>query len=86
MTHRTEHAQPTPVEIATREVLQSIPNIARSYFIEHQIAARQRIPEKEFLRILALYFEQKTLADWCHDFGIPDASDPSDKPSHGGEA
>ena len=28
------------------------------------------IPEKEFRRIIALYFERLTIVDWCQQLGI----------------
>jgi len=84
MTHRTEHHQPTPVENATRDVL-AVLSAAITAQHQHHGIARMNIPEKEFRRILALYFHNKSIADWCHDLSIADATDPDDKPSRGGE-
>jgi len=86
VTLRTEHQQATPVEIATQEVLSTVSAAITVMHSQNKLTERQHITEKEFRRILALYFEQKTLADWCHDFEIPDATDPHDKPPHGREA
>jgi hypothetical protein len=86
MTHRTEANPPTPIERAIADILESIGRNAAHFQREHNVAKLQGIPEPEFRRILALYFHDKSLAEWCRDLGIPDATDPEDKPSHGGEA
>jgi hypothetical protein len=89
MTHRTEAPKPTPIEQATQDVLAHIRvNAAQAHQARNlnNPAKGFSFTQGEFLRILALYFHDKSLADWCRDLGIPDASDPRDKPSHGGEA
>ena len=86
MTNRTEGNPPTAVERATQDVIESINSNARHFHHEHAVQIHQHIDEASFRRILALYFHNKSLADWCHDLGIPDATDPSDKPNYGGEA
>jgi hypothetical protein len=78
VTHRTEANPPSPIEIATRDVLESIKNTATLYYSEHGVGAKQGATLPQFLRIVALYFHDKSLADWCHDLGIPDATDPKE--------
>ena len=85
MTHRTEANEPLPVELATSDVLESIGHNARTFHRQHKVLEAQRIDEEGFKRILALYLYNKSLAEWCRDLHIPDATDPLDKPSHGGE-
>lgn len=80
MTHRTEANQPTPVEVATAEVMRDLSrSISEAY-------ARNRLDkpthgfaytEQEFRRMLALYLFDKPLADWAALLGIHDPSDPS---------
>jgi hypothetical protein len=79
MTHRTEANPPTPVERATQDVLESIIPNARHFHREHALAELQQIDEPGFRRILALYFFNKSLGDWCHDLGIPDATHPPER-------
>jgi hypothetical protein len=89
MTHRTEAPTPSPIERATADVLESIRHNAIHFHRERGLANPAKgfsFTEADFLRVLALYFHDKTLAEWCRDLGIPDATDPDDKPSHGGEA
>ncbi len=82
MTHRTEANQPTPIEQATEDILRMLSAaISRCHEVK-RVAQRQGVSEPQFRRLLALYFHDKTIADWCRDFGIEDATDPSDKPSH----
>jgi hypothetical protein len=85
MTKRTEANPPTPVELATADVVETIAHNAHHFHQEHAVQPRQHIDEKAFRRIIALYFFHKSLADWCHDLGIPDATDPTDRQEHGGE-
>ena len=85
MTHRTDTNPPTRIETATAATLNAMCDAAALNYREHGLEI-QRIDEPGFRRILALYFHHKTLADWCRDLGIPDATDPADKPTHGGEA
>jgi hypothetical protein len=93
MTRRTEASPPTPIEQASAAVIESINAAITAHYCELQVGPKQRIPEQEFRRIIALYFTHKTLADWCRDLHIADATDPQDRPDHssrdprdGGEA
>jgi hypothetical protein len=86
MTHRTETNPPTRIERATADTVASIRHNARHFYDEYNVATQHHTTPNEFLRILALYLHDKTLAEWCRDLGIPDATNPADKPSHGGEA
>ena len=79
MTQRTEANKPTPVEVATAEVLR---DLGRAI---HDAHARNRLDlptrgfaytEPEFRRMLALYFFDKPLADWAEALAIADPSDP----------
>jgi len=78
MTSRTEANQPTPIERATRDVAQSIAHNAHHFYREHRVDLQHGTTEPEFKRILALYFHDRSLADWSQDLGIPDATDPHD--------
>jgi hypothetical protein len=80
MTQRTESTRPTAIETATKDTLESIRYNALHFHKEYEVQKHQQIDQAGFLRILALYFEHKTLKDWCDDLGIPDATDPADKP------
>jgi hypothetical protein len=78
VTKRTEANLPTPIEIATRNVLESIRHNAQHFYRENEVRRHHETTEIEFLRILALYFHDKSIADWCNDLDIPDATDPAD--------
>jgi hypothetical protein len=80
MTHRTESSPPTPIEQATATLLQELSANISQAMLRFDIHRTQHIDEKSFRRILALCFHDKSLADWCRDLGIPDATDPADKP------
>ena len=71
MTTRTEANPPTPIERATIDVVRSIDAHARLAYKEENVLSQRGTTEQEFRRILALYFHDKSLADWCHDLGIP---------------
>jgi hypothetical protein len=79
VTARTEANPPTPVELAAAAVTESMNAAATAHYAQHQVGLLQHIPEQAFRRILALYFHDKSLADWCRDLHIPDATDPHDK-------
>jgi len=85
MTQRTEGNPPTPIETATEKVLNALSATITKEHKAHGLEHNQRTSEKDFRRILALYFHDKTLQDWCRDLGIQDATDPAHKPSHGGD-
>jgi len=78
MTHRTEANPPTPIEQATFDVLQSLSVAIIQAHKARNVESLQRMTEPQFRRILALYFHDKSIADWCRDLGIPDATDPHD--------
>jgi hypothetical protein len=78
MTHRTEPTPETAVERATAEILRHIRWAAANAYKSSNVAALQRIPEAEFLRIVALHLHDKSLTEWCRVFVIPDASDRED--------
>jgi len=59
----------TKIEKATEAVVHSINDVITTHHRIHQLHPEFR--EAEFRRILALYFQSKTLKDWCHDLGIP---------------
>ncbi len=80
MTHRTEVHQPTPIEIATKATLDQLrPNAEKAYEL-CGVARQHGTTLSEFKRIFVLYLHDKSLADWCHDLGIEDATHPNDKP------
>lgn len=79
MTARAELVPPTPCEEACEELVSRIRHFAIEAHREHRVAEEQQISRESFLRIVALYFENKSLADWCRDLGILDATDPSEK-------
>jgi hypothetical protein len=82
MTHRTDTNPPTAIERATTDTLESIKHNARHFHREHNLAnptTGSPCTPEAFLRILALYLHDKSLADWCHDLGIPDATDHQDR-------
>jgi hypothetical protein len=79
MTNRTEAYQPTAIEMATQRTLEMLTQAVTVTYKTQRVEQQQGTTEAEFRRILALYFFDKTIADWCHDLGIQDATDP-----HGG--
>ncbi len=85
MTERTDSNSMTPIEKATVRVLQELSKTVSMAYIAFEVGRQHGTTEPEFRRIIALYFHDKTITDWCHDLAIADATDPADKPSHGGE-
>jgi hypothetical protein len=82
MTHRTEMNQPTPIENATRGILLDLSDMLHEHYSMSGVGAIQHIPEDEFRRIIALYFYNKSISDWCQDLHVQDATDPTErKPS-----
>jgi hypothetical protein len=82
MTHRTDANPPTAIEKATTDTVESIRHNAHHFHHEHNLANPAKgfaCTEEAFLRILALYLHDKSLADWANDLGIPDPSDPSER-------
>lgn len=75
MTTRTDTNPATAIEIATENVVHSIRHAATLYYAENQVARHHATTEPQFLRVLALYFADKSIADWCRDLGIPDATE-----------
>lgn len=73
MTHRTELNPPTPIELATEIVVRNIEATATTAHANGEVGKHFTLAQ--FKRILALYFADKSVADWCRDLGIPDASD-----------
>ena len=89
MTILTEGTDITPLERATEAVTTGLSDLITISHIEHKLAAPRNgvaFTEQQFRRLLALYFHDRTVQQWCQILGIPDASDPEDKPDHGGEA
>ena len=78
MTCRAEQEPLSPVEKATAEVIAAINEAIRVSHIQQAVREKQHIGEKEFRRIIALYFTHLTVHEWCDRLGIPDASDPDD--------
>ena len=78
MTHRTELNPQTPIENATNRVIKELNDTITSAYIAFHINSQHQTSETEYRRILALYFHDKSLMDWCHDLGIQDATDPAD--------
>lgn len=75
----------TPIEKASERVLQELSKIVTMAYVAFEVRRQHGTTEHEFRRILVLYFHDKTIADWSHDLAIEDATDPHDKPSHGGQ-
>jgi hypothetical protein len=89
MTHRTEANPPTPIELATSDVVRLMEASVHTAFLSYHLDKPNKgftYTEPEFRRMLALYFHGKSIAEWCRDLHIPDATDPTDKPDHGGES
>jgi hypothetical protein len=78
VTHRTDSNQASPIELATQDVLTILSASIRQQYTAHQVDRQHGTTEAEFRRILALYFHDKSLADWCHDLGIQDVGDRRD--------
>ena len=65
MTHRTEHQQ-TPIEQATRQVTDNLSRSITAAFVTFHPTKT----ETEFRQIIAGYFENKSLRDWCETLQI----------------
>jgi hypothetical protein len=65
MTNRTEHEY-SPIEKATHDVLAEFDQAVRDAYRRHKPA----IPEKEFRRILTLYFHDKSMSEWADLLGV----------------
>ena len=65
---------PTRVERATEAVLLQLSAAIRASFISYGVSQQQGMNEDAFRRVLALYFTDRTLAEWCTILGIADAT------------
>jgi hypothetical protein len=79
MTHRTELNVPTRIEVATRQILQDLTEAVHQRYAVCGVGAAHRMQEDEFRRIIAFFFFNKSLTDWCHDLSIVDATDPTER-------
>jgi hypothetical protein len=48
------------------------------HFRGERVSGQHGTTEREFRRILALYFHDKSISDWCANLGIPDLSEAAD--------
>jgi len=74
MTHRTDNAAKSPIEHATEEVVTQLNASISVAFRMHPLP----VNERQFRRIIALYFERQTITEWCHMLGIEPTSDDID--------
>ena len=63
MTQRTENPPPSPIERATATIEAELNRTI------HTAAGAFNVPEHELRRILALYFERKSLKEWADQLG-----------------
>jgi hypothetical protein len=78
VTHRTEANPPTRIEKATMDTVTKLSQDISVSYHTNRVQEQHGTTEPEFRRILALYFHDKSIADWCRDLGIQDATDPAD--------
>ncbi len=83
MTARDEYMQhpQSPVELATARVDKAIVTAVEQAYVNQNVAVQTTL--SDFKRIVALYFEGKSLRDWCRQIGIPV---PDGHHDHGGES
>jgi hypothetical protein len=65
MTVRTGNEK-SAIERATEDVMADINSAITHEWKAHGVP----VPEAEFRRIIALYFERKTLREWASDLGV----------------
>jgi hypothetical protein len=85
LTTRMEANQPTPIENATMKILRELDSAITLHYRGERVSGKHGTTEREFRRILALYFHDKSISDWCASLGIPDISDPADRRKLGGK-
>ena len=74
MTHRTDNAAKSPIENATEDVVIHLNDAITHAFKSNALP----IDEKQFRRIIALYFERQTISEWCNMLGIEPTQDDID--------
>jgi hypothetical protein len=74
MTRRTESFTKSAIEIATEDAVDQL-NIVLSHVFK---SSALPIYEKQFRRIVALYFERQTISEWCHMLGVEPTPDDID--------
>jgi hypothetical protein len=68
MTTRTMDPQKTPCELAAEAIVRDLRSLIAMHFSEQNV--RSQMSQQTFTAVMAGYFEQKTIHDWCTDFGI----------------
>jgi len=69
MTQRTENREATPAEIAAADIVSKISALISDAYHKHRV--RDQLGKEETFRaIMAGYFENKSMRDWCRDLGI----------------
>jgi hypothetical protein len=86
LTTRMEANQPTPIENATLKILRELDSAITLHCRGERVSGQHGTTEREFRRILALYFHDKSISDWGASLGIPDISDPADRRKLGGKS
>jgi hypothetical protein len=74
-----EANQATRIENATMKILRELDSAITLHSRGERVSGQHGTTEREFRRILALYFHDKSISDWCANFGIPDINDPADR-------
>jgi hypothetical protein len=59
--------EPSAIEKATADVMHTLNATITGAHRAHGV----QLTEREFRVMLAGHFEQKTIKDWCADFGVP---------------
>lgn len=86
MTQRTESNPPSKIELATQEVVWAISAAVTVAYQRHKVSEQNNTSEKNFRQVIAGYFYNKTIEDWCRDLGIEvSPGDRHTRPDYGGQ-